>query len=273
VSVFQAIILGIVQGFSEFLPISSSAHLVLVPAIFGWIFPEDQIFPFDVLVQLGTLVAVIIFFWSDLVKMAKAFFDGIVKKKPFKDSDSRLAWYIILATIPAGIIGLLFDDVVESAFKSPWLATVFLLLTALMMWLAEHFSRQDRDLEKTTWLDAIVIGFAQALAVFPGISRSGSTISAGMGRHIDRASAGRFSFLMSIPIMLASGLLGVKGLLEVEDLAAFLPVMLVGFSVAGIVGYLSIRWLLNILRSKSLKMFSYYCIGFAIISVLLIYVV
>lgn len=271
-SIFQSIILGIVQGFSEFLPISSSAHLVLIPAILGWVFPEDQIFPFDILVQLGTLVAVIIYFWPDLVAMATAFIKGIFNKKPFENEKSRLAWFIILATIPAGMIGLLLDDVVEAAFKSPWLAAVFLFITALMMWLGEHFSRQDRELSSSTWIDVLLIGLSQALAIFPGISRSGATISMGMGRHLDRSSAGRFSFLMSIPIMLASSILGVKELLAVEDMITFVPVMAIGFVTAGVIGYLSIRWLMRILKEYSLKVFSYYCLGFAVFSLLMIYV-
>lgn len=271
-SIFQSIILGIVQGFSEFLPISSSAHLVLIPAIFGWVFPEDQIFPFNVLVQLGTLVAVIIYFWEDLVMMATAFIKGIAKRKPFEDENSRLAWFIILATIPAGVIGLLLDDVVEAAFKSPWMAGIFLFITALMMWVAEHFSRQDRELSNSDWIDALLIGLSQALAIFPGISRSGATISVGMGRHLDRSSAGRFSFLMSIPIMLASGIFGVKELLAVEDLVSFFPVMVIGFVTAGVVGYVSIRWLLRLLKEHSLKIFSYYCVGFAVFSLVFVYV-
>ncbi len=270
-TIFQAIILGIVQGFSEFLPISSSAHLVLVPAMLGWKIPVDQIFPFDVLVQLGTLVAVILYFWKDLWAMLKAFIAGIIKKKPFEDADSRLAWWIILATIPAGVIGLLLDDVVEKAFNAPMVPIIFLLLTAVLMWLAETFSKQERSTDEMKWLDALLIGLGQALAIFPGISRSGATISTAMVRHFDRKDAGRFSFLMSIPIMLAAGILGVKDLLEVENLMSFLPSMLIGFVVAGVVGYLSIAWLLKFIRERSLKLFSYYCVGFSILSAAVIY--
>ena len=271
-TIFQAIILGIVQGFSEFLPISSSAHLVLVPAMLGWQIPADQIFPFDVLVQLGTLVAVIIYFWKDLWAMVKAFFAGIKNGKPFAEVNSRLAWWIILATIPAGIIGLALNDVVEQAFKATLVPMIFLLVTAALMWLAEHLSKQDRTTDDMKWLDALLIGLGQALAIFPGISRSGSTISTAMYRHIDRKNAGRFSFLISIPIMLAAGLLGVKDLLDVANLSEFLPSMVIGFIVAGIVGYLSIAWLLKFLREKSLKLFSIYCVAFAAVSALVIYV-
>lgn len=263
---FQAIILGIVQGISEFLPISSSAHLVLVPMIFNWKIPADQIFPFDVLVQLGTLCAVILYFWKDIIRMVKAFIAGLRSHKPFSEPESRLAWWIILATVPAGVIGMLLKDVVEAAFGSPIASALFLLATALLLWLTEQYSNPKRVLNQVTWIDALIIGLGQALAIFPGVSRSGATISAGMLRGIKREDAGHFSFLMSIPIMAAAGLLGVKDLLAVENLSAFLPVMAVGFVTAGVVGYISIRWLMKILQTHSMKIFAYYCAFFAVLS-------
>jgi undecaprenyl-diphosphatase len=272
VSIFQAIILGIVQGLSEFLPISSSGHLVLVPAMLGWTIPEDQVFPFGVLVQLGTLAAVFIYFRQDIWLMVKGFVNGLREKAPFKEADSRRAWLIILATIPAGVIGLLLADVVEEAFKSAWAAGLFLLLTAIILWVSEHVSRQERVLDDIRWRDAVWIGLGQALAIFPGVSRSGATIASGVVRHINRRDAARFSFVMSIPIMLAAGLLGVRDLLAVEDLAAFLPSMVIGFVTAGVVGYFSIAWLLKFMRERSLKLFSYYCVAFSVVALLVIYV-
>ncbi|NSW51180.1 MAG: undecaprenyl-diphosphatase UppP [Anaerolineae bacterium] len=269
-TILQAIILGIVQGISEFLPISSSAHLVLVPELLGWQIPADQIFPFDVLVQLGTLVAVILYFWKDLLRMVKAFIGGVLSGKPFAEPDSRLAWLIIVATIPAGIIGITIKDTVEAAFASATISAIFLLVTAVILWLTEHFSRPQRSLAQITWWDAVWIGLAQALAIFPGISRSGSTISTGLLRGIRREEAGRFSFLMSIPIMLAAGLLGGKDLLEVNNLAAFLPVMAIGFITAGVVGYASIRWLMKLMQTHSFKPFAYYCAGFALVALVLL---
>ncbi|MBN2048694.1 MAG: undecaprenyl-diphosphatase UppP [Anaerolineaceae bacterium] len=271
-SLLQSIILGIIQGLSEFLPISSSAHLVLIPFLLGWDLPEEQVFPFDVLVQLATLLAVIIYFRKDLLRLIIAFFEGLKNRKPFEAPDSRLAWFIILATIPAGLAGLLLDDVVEAAFNNPAATAIFLLVTALFMWLAESYSQQKRQLTGMRWLDALLIGAAQALAIFPGISRSGSTISAALGRQFDRSAAGRFSFLISIPIMLAAGLLSALDLVSMPNLADFLPVMVVGFLTAGVVGYLSIHWLLKFIKDHSLKLFSVYCVVFAGISLLVYYV-
>ena len=256
---WQALILGIIQGLTEFLPVSSSAHLVLVPYLLGWQIPAEQIFPFDVLVQLGTLAAVILYFWKDLwaivVDWVKALFSG----KPFASFNARLGWYLILATIPAGILGLLIKDAVEAAFQSPAATAGFLFVTAAILVAAEQLGKRTRDLNSLTWKDALWIGAGQALSIFPGVSRSGSTISVGMAWHLSRPAAARFSFLMSVPCMLAAGLLAVLDLRGMTSLGAFLPMLAIGFITAGVVGYLSIRWLLSFLGKHSLNTFAIYC--------------
>jgi len=269
VSLWQALVLGLVQGLTEFLPVSSSAHLVLVPFILNWTLDPTKAFIFDVLVQLGTLVAVVAYFWKDLVLIIKAVITGIRSKKPLQEADSRLGWYIVLATIPAGLGGLFLKSKVEAAFSSPVLTAVLLFVTAVILTLAEVFSRKERTLESVTPMDALVIGFSQLLAIFPGISRSGATISGGLSRGLKREAAARFSFLMSIPIMLAAGLLSVLDLVKIPDLGSFLPIILVGFIASLVVGYFSIRWLLNFLKSRSLIPFAIYC---AVVSVLTIFI-
>lgn len=261
----QALILGIIQGLTEFLPISSSAHLVLTPYLLNWSIPEAQIFPFDVLVQLGTLVAVIAYFWKDLWGIITAFMRGLVQRRPFADPQSRLGWLLILASVPAGLAGVLIKDAVDAAFHSPAVTAGFLLVTAVLLVVAEKIGRRTRGLDQINWKDALWIGFSQVLSLFPGISRSGSTIAGGMTRHLDRRSAGRFSFLMSIPVMLAAGGLSVLDLLDMPDLASFLPVLAVGFITAAVVGYLSIAWLLRFLTRNTLYGFAVYC---ALLSVL-----
>lgn len=260
----QSLILGIIQGLTEFLPVSSSAHLVLIPYLFNWNLPESQVFPFDVLVQIGTLVAVIIYFWKDLITILKAFFRGLIERKPFEEPNARLGWYLILATIPAGLAGVLLKSKVEAAFNSPRLTAYFLIATAVMLLAAEFFSRRSRSLVDLKWYDALWIGVFQAIAIFPGVSRSGSTITGGMTRHLDRPSAARFSFLMSIPIMIAAGGMSLVDLFEVPDLGSFLPVLAVGFITALLVGYLSIHWLLSFLKKRSLIYFAAYCALLAI---------
>jgi undecaprenyl-diphosphatase len=259
-SLIQSLILGIIQGITEFLPISSSAHLVLVPFLFNWAIPENQVFPFDVLVQLGTLAAVILYFWKDLWKIIKAFVTGLIRRQPFAEEDARMGWYLLLATLPAGLAGIFLKDRVEAAFNNPRLTAFFLFVTAIFLVGAEFFGRRSRQLDKMTWKDALWVGVFQAFSIFPGVSRSGSTIAGGMTRNFKRPAAARFAFLMSIPIMLAAGIFSLPDLFAVPDLPAFLPFVLVGFIAAGVVGYLSIRWLLSFLVKRSLIIFAVYCI-------------
>ncbi|MHC1740015.1 MAG: undecaprenyl-diphosphatase UppP [Anaerolineaceae bacterium] len=261
----QSLILGIIQGLTEYLPVSSSAHLVLVPYLLNWSFPREQIFPFDVLVQLGTLVAVILYFWKDLTMIIKSFFKGLVNKEPFKDPNARLGWYLILATIPAILVGLLIKSQVEAVFSNPQITALFLFGTATLLMLADWLGQRTRQLDTMTWWDALWIGLFQAISIFPGISRSGATITGGMTRNFDRTSSARFSFLMSIPVMLGAGLVSVKDLLEVPALGQFLPILAVGFVAAAIVGYLSIHWFLSFIKRQKLWYFAVYCVCLAII--------
>jgi undecaprenyl-diphosphatase len=259
-SFLQSLILGIIQGLTEFLPVSSSAHLVLVPFILEWKIPQSQVFPFDVLVQIGTLLAVIAYFRKDLWSILRAFVQAIIHHKPFETLEARMGWYLILATIPAGLAGVFLKDRVEAAFNNPRITAIFLFITALFLLGSEFLSRRCRKLEQLNWLDALVAGIFQAFSIFPGISRSGASITGGMLRHLERPAAARFAFLMSIPIMLAAGIFSVPDLMEVPDLGAFLPVLIVGFVAAAVVGYLSIHWLLSFLNKRSLVYFAAYCI-------------
>lgn len=259
-TIIQAILLGIVQGITEFLPISSSGHLVVLPFFLNWHLPEKETFIFNVLVQVGTLVAVVFYFRKDLTLIIADFFKQLIAKTPFATHEARMGWLLIVATIPAGLAGVLFADVIEEAFSSPLVVGVALLVTAGMMLLAERISQRIGSDQDITFLTALTMGVMQVLAMFPGVSRSGATISGGMMRHLRREAAGKFSFLMSIPIMLAAGGLSAYQMVtEVPDLGAFLPIMAVGFLTAMVVGYIAIRWLLKFLVSHSLVYFSAYC--------------
>lgn len=268
---FQAIILGIVQGLTEFLPVSSSGHLVLVPFLLNWTLDPQKAFLFDVLVQLGTLAAVFVYFRKDLLDILKAFFSGIKARKPFEEANSRLGWYIILATIPAGAIGLLLQNQVEAFFNSPIWTAVFLFLTAVLLTVSELWSKKTRELETMNVKDSLIIGFFQALSIFPGVSRSGSTITGGLTQGFKRQSAARFSFLMSIPVMLAAGLLSVIKLIKMDGVLSFLPVLLLGFVIAGVVGYFAIKWFIGYLKEKSLLPFAAYCAVLAIVVIFVAY--
>ena len=266
-TLIQSILLGIVQGLTEFLPISSSGHLVIVPHLLGWDIPAGEGFIFNVLVQVATLVAVVAYFWKDLLAIGRAFLAGLVQRTPFADPQARLGWLILAASLPAGIIGLLIKDLVEQAFSSLIATGVFLLVTAGLLTIAERLGGRQRDLNNLSLSDALWIGLAQAMAIFPGVSRSGATITGGMLRGLQRTQAARFSFLMSIPIMLAAGLLAGLDLLEMPNFSHLLPVFIPGFISAAITGYLSIRWLLGYLTRRPLTVFVAYCLVLGLLSI------
>lgn len=266
----QSIILGVIQGATEFIPVSSSGHLVIAPLIFNWSIQPQEAFIFDVLAQVATLAAVLVYFWADLMEILRQFMKSIFSGKPFHNSKTRLGWFLIVSTIPAGAAALLFKETFENMFSNPKGAAYFLLLTSVFLLLAELLHRKDRNLENINLLDAIWIGLFQIFALFPGVSRSGSTISGGMIRGLSRKSSARYSFLMAVPVMLAAGVLAVADLLKIPDLLSQIPVYLAGFAAAAVVGYLSIRWLLRYLTRSSLYIFSVYCAVLGL-SILIIY--
>jgi len=262
-NIFQSFLLGIVQGLTEFIPVSSTAHLLIGQKILG-IPASDAIFSFLVLVQLGTIVSLIVYFWKDLWKILLETVSSIkylMAREPGKlTTEARLGWYIIIATIPALIFGYLLKSAVEKLFQTPLLeAGIRLLITAVVLGLAEWLGKRNRILKRMTWLDALFVGIAQVLAVFPGASRSGTTISAGMARGLDRPSAARFAFLMSVPVMLAAGGYESLKVLKMTGLTTFLPLIAVGFVTAAVVGWFAIKWLLGYLNKHSLYIFAGYC--------------
>jgi len=263
-TVVQSIILGIIQGLTEFLPISSSAHLVITPYLLNWQIHPEAAFIFNILVQLGTLLAVILYFRSYLYRIIVEVISGIKRRKPFEHPLARLGWLLVLGTLPAVIAGLLFKDTVELAFGSPVATGLLLLGTAALLVLAEKFGKRGREIETTTWLDALVIGLFQALALLPGISRSGSTITGGMLRGLNRPDAARFSFLLSVPAMLGAGSIAILDLVQATDVSGQLTSISTGFITSAIVGYLSIHWLLSYLTKRSLYIFAVYCVALCV---------
>ncbi|GBD08638.1 Undecaprenyl-diphosphatase [Candidatus Thermoflexus japonica] len=266
---FQALVLGIVQGLTEYLPVSSSAHLVLVPWLLGWRNDERLVFPFDVLVQWGTLVPVLIYFHRDLWAILAGGWEGIRRGSPFATPEGRLGGWILLATLPAAVLGMLFKKPIEAVFLQPVLTGVLLFGTAGLLWLGEHFGRGERDLGRMTARDALVIGFAQALALLPGISRSGSTIAAGLGRGFLRPEAARFSFLLSIPALLGAGLVALRDLYTVGVPPEALIPILIGFFSSALSGYFAIWGLMRMVRRRSLRPFAVYCAGVGVLTLVL----
>jgi undecaprenyl-diphosphatase len=258
-SPIQALILGIIQGATEFLPISSSGHLVLTPWLLGWQFDPQQAFIFDVLVQWGTILAVIVYFRVDLMQLLIAGFRSLRGGSAWEEPLARQAWLIIVASTPAAVLGLLLKSLVESTFTNPLAVSGFLMGTALILILSEKLGRLDRPIESMHWLDSLWIGAFQALALFPGISRSGATIAGGLFRGFTREQAARFSFLLAVPTMLGAGIIALLDLAQTIDAAAQIVPLLVGFCAAAIVGFLAIHWLLAFLRQRRLYPFVVYC--------------
>lgn len=256
----QAVILGIVQGLTEFIPVSSTAHLFIVSNWLG-LPSDDKVFAFNVIIQLGTVASMLIFFWRDIWEIVRAFFHGIKNKKPFEEYHSRLGWLVIVATLPAGIVGFVLNQYVKDMAGDPLLwAGIRLLFTALLLAAVEYFDKKSRTLDSATWLDALSVGFFQVLAIFPGASRSGSTMAGAMFRGFDRPSAARFAFLMSAPILLAAGAYETVQAILLPNTTEFLPILIAGFITSAIVGWVAIRWLMEYLRKHSLYVFAAYCL-------------
>jgi undecaprenyl-diphosphatase len=259
--IFEAVILGIVQGVTEFLPISSSAHLVLIPWMLKWQGTLIDSLNFDVALHAGTLVAILVYFWRDWLDLLKKFFAGL-GNGTWKTGEGRMVWFIILATIPAGVLGMKFEHVVEKSFRDPLLISASLLVISFVMWASDRYSKKTAGLDRITLGHAVFIGFAQALALVPGVSRSGITISAGLIAGYRREDAARFSFLLSTPVIAGAALLKLSKLHLAEGEA--LPFGL-GVACSTVVGYLCIKFLLRYLARHSLNLFVWYRLALVVV--------
>jgi undecaprenyl-diphosphatase len=267
VDLLRALILGLLQGATEFLPVSSSGHLVLVPWWLGW---DEPSLVFDVVLHLGTLMAVLVYFWRDWLTVLRAGWNAL-RDRSLQDPDARLLLLIILGTVPAALAGALLESMFESAFSDPPLVAFFLLITALLLVLSEHRHVADRPLSDLQARDALTVGVAQAFAIFPGLSRSGSTIAAGLWRGLSRPAAARFSFLLATPIILGTGAKQLLLDVVLGDAAIghdMVAPMIVGFIAAAITGYACIWFLLRLLQRRRLYGFAVYCAAFGTLSLL-----
>ncbi len=269
--VVEAIILGLIQGLAEFIPVSSSAHLVILPWLLGWSSPLMTSLAFDVALHLGTLVALLAYFASDWLRLASAWWKSIVERRIAGDADRKMAWFIILACIPGATAGLLLESRIERLFHpvgtpilSSSMMAMALILAGLgaLLYLADRMASHARAFGAMRWKDAILIGLAQALAIFPGVSRSGATITAGLALGLEREAAARFSFLLSAPIIAGAG---AKGLLELAGAvrsgalaSSELPLVGIGFLVAAVSGFFCIKFLLDFLKKHSTRAFAFY---------------
>ena len=263
-SVIEAIVLGLVQGLTEFLPISSSGHLRIVPAMFGW---DDPGAAFTAVIQLGTMAAVIVYFRSDLWRIATSWLGEL--RVPFaqKSTDAKLGWFILLGTIPISIAGLAFSDQIESGARDLYLIGSALILFSFVMLLAERVGSQQREIAEMGPRDGLFIGVAQALALIPGVSRSGATISAGLLRGFDRTAAARYSFLLSVPAVVLSGLFELREIGGEDGASA--GATIIATVAAFISGYAAIAWLLKYLATHTLTIFVAYRIPLGVLVIVL----
>lgn len=246
-TIWQAVVMGIVQGLGEFLPISSSAHLVLVPWLFRW---HDPGLTFDIALHFGTLVAVIAYFWRDWLGLFKGAFHGT------KTTEGRLFWYLVMATIPGAIIGLLLEDIAETVFRNPILIAIMLILLGIILYWADRNGRKVTDVKSITLRQGLLIGVSQALAIIPGVSRSGITMTTGLLFGLTREGAARFSFLLSAPIIFGAGLIKVPDIMANPGMVN--APFLIGILVSAIAGVLSIGFLLKYVQTKNYLPFVWY---------------
>jgi undecaprenyl-diphosphatase len=252
----EVIVLGLVQGLTEFLPISSSGHLRIVSGLF---FGHDPGAAFTAVTQLGTEIAVIIYFAKDIGHLIATWFRGLRDPEVRASQDYRMAWMVIIGTIPIGVLGVLFKDQIETVARNLWLIATTLIVFGLLLGLAERFGKQERPVEKLTMKDGIILGFAQAMALVPGVSRSGGTITVGLFLGLQRAAAVRFSFLLAIPAVFASGLFTLPDVFAGDGPSPFQ--MAVAVVIAGIVGYAVIAWLLRFVEKNTVYVFVAYRIA------------
>jgi len=262
-TLFQTIILGVVQGATEFLPISSTAHLTLAAKLMGIISPAhpEQWTAYMAVIQLGTLAAVIVYFRNDIIHIVSSFIEeAVITRKPYRQQthNSQMGWLIIAGTLPVAILGIALKKIIEGELtKNLWVLTFSMVFFAILLWIAERTAKHARPIESVTMRDSLIIGCAQAFALFPGASRSGTTITGGLFCGLNREAAARYSFLLSIPAVFASGMLELKEAMRSMD-GSDLGTLCIGAAVAFIVGYMAIDFLLKYLKTRSTNVFAYY---------------
>ncbi len=256
----QVVVLSIVQGLTEFLPVSSSGHLAIVSRVF---FSGDAGASFTAVSQLGTEAAVLVYFGRDIIRILKAWFNGLLVRANRDNVDYRLGWYVIIGSIPIGVLGLLFKDFIRSGARNLWLVATAMLVFSAVIAAAEYFGKQNRHVDQLTWKDGLFVGVAQCLALIPGVSRSGATISAGLIRGLDRPLSARFGFLLAIPAVFASGLFSLPDAFHPvrEGMSATGAQLAVSVVIAFVIGYAAVAWLLRFLTHHAM----YWFVGYRVL--------
>ena len=265
---WQAIILGIVEGITEFLPVSSTGHLTIVQKLFGMQLDDPSLVAFTVIIQIGAIIAAIIYFWQDIWRVLTAWWKGLWQTSERKKFDYKYGWAIIIGSVPIAVVGLLFHDKIETVLRSLWFVAFGLIGWSVVMWLADRAGQKaSRQENQTTWKDTLIIGTTQCLSLIPGLSRSGATISAGLFRGFDRVTATKLSFFLGIPVLVAAGVMQIVTQYQyISDGVGWGNTLLAGI-VSLAIGYISIAWLLKFVSSNNFSAFIWYRVGLGIIIV------
>jgi undecaprenyl-diphosphatase len=255
VELWKAVVLGVVEGLTEFLPVSSTGHLTIVEKLLHMQVADDSVTGFTAVIQIGAIVAAIIYFFKDIVRIVKGFVLGLFSKR-HRGFDYRFGWYVIVGSLPIAVVGLVAQDAIKGPLRSLWVVAVALILWSVVMVYAEQTGRQNRGERDVNLTDAVIVGVMQSAALFPGVSRSGATISFGLLRDLDRVTATRLSFFLGIPALLGGGVFELKDALSGPSVGV--PALAVGTLVSFVVGYISIAWLLRFVAKHSLVSFVWY---------------
>lgn len=256
--VWHAIILGIIEGITEFLPISSTGHLTIAEKMLGYSISSSSITAFTAIIQSGAVLATVVYFWKDISRVLMAWIRGLFVKKYRKNSDYKYGWAIIIGSIPIAIIGILFKDEIETVLRSLWFVAIALILWSLVMWWADKKAKQNLHEEDITWRDTLAVGIAQCLALIPGVSRSGATMSAGLLRNFDRVAVTKLSFFLSIPALSAAGILQIISKHSVIGASVGWTATIIATLISFVVAYISVAWLLKFVAKHDYSVFIWY---------------
>ena len=257
-TIWEAILLGIIEGVTEFLPISSTGHLTIVEKLLGYSINDADVTAFTAIIQMGAVLATVLFFRKDIIRIAIAWFKGLANATHRQDPDYKFGWAVALGSLPIGIIGLAFQYHIETTLRSLWVVAFALILWSGVMWLADHYAKQDKREADVTWKDTLVIGTVQCLALIPGVSRSGATLSIGLFRGFDRVTVTKLSFFLSIPALFAAGVLQtVTNIDTISNGVGWLPTIIATI-VSFIVAYMAVAWLLKFIAKHTYSIFIWY---------------
>ena len=256
--VWHAIILGVIEGITEFLPISSTGHLTIAEKMLGYSISDSSITAFTAIIQSGAVLATVVYFWKDISRVLMAWIRGLFVNKYRKNSDYKYGWAIIVGSIPIAIVGILFKDEIETVLRSLWFVAIALILWSLVMWWADKKAKQNLHEEDITWRDTLAVGIAQCLALIPGVSRSGATMSAGLLRNFDRVAVTKLSFFLSIPALSAAGILQIISKYSAIGASVGWTATIIATLISFVVAYISVAWLLKFVAKHDYSVFIWY---------------